>query len=76
MSAKRVFLRTVIRIVQGEEYHFHVFTDERMIHVLGRGDKESTGKPHDSTSGDFIVNDMIGVLFRRGNVSPGEWNAE
>jgi hypothetical protein len=73
--SKLTFLRTINRTVRGEEYQFHIFTDDRMIHVVGRGDKESTGKPHDKASGEFIVNDMIGALLRRGNIKPGEWEA-
>lgn len=75
MPTNRTFLMTVTRTVRGEDYHFHVYTDAHMIHVAGQGDEESTGKPHDDVSGDFIINDMIGTLLRRGNVTPGEWKA-
>ncbi|MBF2716897.1 hypothetical protein [Agrobacterium vitis] len=73
MSAKHTFIQTETRVFRGEEYHFHVFTDDKMIHVLGRGDKESTGKPIDQESRTLIANDMISRLFTRGNVAPGAW---
>ena len=75
MSTKRTFVRTVTRTVRGEEYHFHVFTDDCMIHVLGDGDKQSTGKPDPADNGDLIINDMINTLLARGNVAPGAWEA-
>lgn len=77
MMPQGTFLHTVIRTVRNEDYHFHVYTDARMIHVRGRGgDQESTGKPHDNASGDFILNDMINALLARGNISPGAWPAD
>jgi hypothetical protein len=73
LNSSRKFIQTVTRTVRGEEFYFHIFTDAHMIHVLGRGDKQSTGKPGGNSNADLIINDLISTVLARGNVAPGAW---
>ncbi|TIX89285.1 hypothetical protein [Rhizobium sp. P44RR-XXIV] len=70
---KMTFVKTMKRHVYGGDFYFHVYEDARMLHVIGNGDKESTGKPHHGSELDMIANGLIATLLDRGRCPAGEF---
>lgn len=71
--AKLKFIKTITRHAYGGDFYFHVYEDARMLHVIGSGDRESTGKPRHGSEVDFIANSLIATLLERGNCPDGDF---